>query len=91
MWVTAVQGDRAYFNDQAFDTEVGERFPLQKMIVTLKDALGKPIEWHAVKTGEVTIIEVRRNGARVGTYTGERINPASIKGPNQTPYRIVFD
>ena len=91
MWVTAVQGDRVYFNDQAFDTQVGEKFPLQKLVVTLKDARGYPVEWHAVRTGEVTIIEVRRDGTRVGTYTGERINPASIKGENQTPYRIVFD
>ncbi len=27
LWVTAVQGDRVYFNDQAFDTEVGEKIP----------------------------------------------------------------
>ena len=91
LWVTAVQGDRVYFNDLAFDTEVGEKFPLQKLLVTLKDARGMPVEWHAVKTGEVTIVEVRRDGTRVGTYTGERINPDSIKGQNQTPYRIVFD
>jgi hypothetical protein len=82
MWVKAVKGDHLYFDGSLYGPQMGERFEVQKLVVTLKDSLGDPVDWHAVKVGEVVIIELRQDGTAVGKFTGAPITAASLRTNN---------
>jgi hypothetical protein len=83
--VDAVRGKTLYFSELAAGTEVGQRYAVFKIVVTVKDPAGRPIEINPVKVGDVLITaKADADHPLIGAYTGQ-----PIAGLDKVGYVIV--